>query len=95
MEQNGRLIVQTRVEQVLCDLFEFFGEGLELDFFFVHAYRIARPRKNAMKSFAVLQSIFVDEKKLFNLARFMNVIMHKVLIFKHLRWRAGRPAVSR
>ena len=48
-----------------------------------------------MKSFAVLQSIFVDEKKLFNLARFMNVIIHKVLIFKHLRWRGGRAAVSR
>jgi hypothetical protein len=47
-----------------------------------------------MKSFAVLQSIFVDEKKLFNLARFMNVIIHKVLIFNDLRRAAGRAAVS-
>jgi len=51
-------------------------------------------RKNAMKIFAVLQSIFVDEKKLFNLARFMNGIMHKSLIFNDLRWRAGRVVVS-
>jgi hypothetical protein len=37
VKQNSRLIVQHGINQVVCDLFEFFLEGLELDFFFVHA----------------------------------------------------------
>jgi hypothetical protein len=47
-----------------------------------------------MKSFAVLQSIFVDEKKLFSLARILRSVLRKVLIFKHLQKTAGRPVAS-
>jgi hypothetical protein len=44
--------------------------------------------------FAFLESIFVDEKKDLELARFLNVVLHKSLICKHLRRAAGRAAVS-
>jgi hypothetical protein len=48
-----------------------------------------------MDFFAFLESIFVDKKKFSELARFLNVVLHKWLIFKHLRRAAGRAAVSR
>jgi hypothetical protein len=48
-----------------------------------------------MNFFAFLESIFVDEKKDSDLARFLLYILRNVLIYKHLRWRGGRAAVSR
>jgi hypothetical protein len=60
MEQNGRLIVQHGVDQVVCDLFEFCLEGLELDFFFVHAYRIPQNAQNTRDFFTISETIFVD-----------------------------------
>jgi hypothetical protein len=45
--------------------------------------------------FAFLETIFVDEKKFLELARFLNACLCKSLISKHLRRAAGRAAVSR
>jgi hypothetical protein len=95
IEQNSRLIVQHRIDQVLCDLFDFCGEGLDLDFFFCHAFNVSQPRKNAMKNFSIVQSFFVDEKKFFDLAHFLKVVLCKWLIFNGLRRAAGRSPVSR
>ncbi|NBO39863.1 hypothetical protein EBU99_14965 [bacterium] len=44
---------------------------------------------------AFLESIFVDEKKFDKLAWFLNVVLHKSLISKHLGRAAGRAPVSR
>ncbi|NDE91678.1 MAG: hypothetical protein EB059_11200 [Alphaproteobacteria bacterium] len=92
VEQNSRLIVQARVEQVL---FDFFDEGLDLFFFLCHAYTLPQRPEKARKIFAVVQSIYVDEKKLLDLARFLKVVLCKSFIFNDLRRAAGRAAVSR
>jgi hypothetical protein len=68
---------------------------VELCFFIFHAYRIAQRAENATIFFAIVQSIFVDEKKFWELARFMNACLRKSFIIKHLRFAAGRAGVSR
>jgi hypothetical protein len=44
--------------------------------------------------FAFLESIFVDEKKDSDLARFLLYILRNVLNIKHLRRAAGRASVT-
>ena len=68
---------------------------VELGFFIFHVYRIAQRTENATIFFAILQSIFVDEKKFWELARFMNVCLRKSFIIKDLGFAAGRAGVSR
>lgn len=68
---------------------------VELGFFIFHAYSIAQRTENATIFFAILQSIFVDEKKFWELARFMNVCLRKSFIIKDLGFAAGRAGVSR
>lgn len=94
IEQASCLIVQHGVDQILRDLFDLCGDGLDLDFFLCHAYTLPQPRENATIFFAVLQSFFVDEKKFFDLAHFLKVVSCKCLIFKHLHRAAGRSLVS-
>jgi hypothetical protein len=61
---------------------------------FVHVYKIPQITQNARDFFAIVQSIFVDEKKLFSLARILRSVLRKVLIFKHLQKTTGRPVAS-
>ena len=57
IEQASCLIVEHRIEKILRDLFDFCGDGLDLDFFLCHAYKISQPRKNA-RDFFRLKNIF-------------------------------------
>jgi hypothetical protein len=48
-----------------------------------------------MDFFAILKSIFVDEKKFDKLAWFLNGVLHKSLNIKHLRPAARPGGVTR
>jgi len=103
VEQRGCLIVQTGVEQVLCDLFDLLLEFL--DFFIFHTYTIPRITENARDFFAISETIFVDafsnrrlnfydKDFLPDLARHVRSRLRKSLNIKHLRRAAGRALVS-
>jgi len=58
VEEDGRLIVHRRIQKILRDLLELFGEFL--DFVFFHVYRIAQNAQKARFIFAISETIFVD-----------------------------------
>ena len=63
-------------------------------FFIFHVYRIAQRTENTRDFFTIVQSIFVDEKKFWELARFMSACLRKCLNIKDLGRAAGRAPVS-
>ena len=67
----------------------------ELEVNLEHVYRIAQRTEKARDFFTIVQIIFVDEKKFYELARFLNSVLRKCLICKDLRCAAGRARVSR
>jgi hypothetical protein len=58
------LIVEHRVEQILCDLFQFSVELGEFFLFLCHAYRVAQPRKNARDFLRLKKLFFMLDKQL-------------------------------
>ena len=62
--------------------------------FLFHVYSIPQNPQKARDFFAIVESFFVDEKKVLELARCLNSILHKLLIFNDLRRAAGRARVS-
>lgn len=71
------------------------GEVVVDDGACLHDVTIPQACESATDFFAFLESIFVDEKKFDKLAWFLNVVLHKSLISKHLGRAAGRAPVSR
>lgn len=103
VEEASCLIVQTGVEQVLCDLFDLLLEFL--DFFIFHTYTIAQNVEKARDFFTISETFFVDvlsngrlnfydKHFLHDLARFLPSIFCKSFIFNDLQRAAGRPVVS-